>query len=59
MRFTNCVLCKQGVITSNCIDGICRDCRDRIDEGDDLTYKAYMEHDTFLEVFPKPKGRGL
>ena len=54
-----CVLCKQEVITSNCVDGICKDCRDKIDEGDDLTFKAYMEHDILLETFPKQKGRFL
>ena len=59
VRFTICVICKGNVITFNCKDGICKDCWDKIEDGQEPTFTAYMKLDTSLEVFPKQRGRFL
>lgn len=57
MRFAICIIYKDDVITSNTTDGICKHCWNLIEKGEPKTFKAYMNIDTTLEVFPRPKGR--
>ena len=59
MKFTICALCKDSVVVGNCLDGICRDCWDKIKDGKEPTITNYFKLDVLLESFPKSRGRAL
>ncbi|MBA7520189.1 hypothetical protein ES705_12282 [subsurface metagenome] len=57
MRFTLCVLCSEKVVVGNNKDGICRNCWEKVENGEEITFRAYSKVYPFFEAFPKLKGR--
>jgi len=51
--FAKCNLCIQIVLTSNIKCGICNDCWERIDEGDEQIQKKYFALDLTNFYYPK------
>jgi hypothetical protein len=51
--FIECILCIQTVLTSNIKYGICNDCWEKIEEGDEQIQKKYFALDLTNFYYPK------